>query len=507
MNKKTIIFFQPKFWPGPLNNEKPLRKKYYHGVRETFRYFPLGLLSIASALKDRYEVRIVDERFDEDWRDIVASILRDSEVLFAGVTACTGFEISGGLEFSRLIRSNAPDVPVVWGGWHASTVPEDTVKSEFVDVVVRGQGEWTAIELAKRLDSGSRDYSGIQGLTYQTADGTIVNEPDRELRPANDLPETDYSLVDVNRYLRFRDGSPARLFYMSSLGCPFNCAFCSIAAVYRRHWSSKDPDRVVREIRYFVDNYGTETVEFDGTIFFANISWAKKMLKALMESGMNLHYVTSTRADIILKWDEEMKDLVMRSGFKAIGVGAESGSQRVLNIIDKKIKVEDITESLKVLKDLDIDPAYTFMFGIPGETKEDARATLRVMAQLKKIMPESRIAGFFYHPFPGSKTYLEYKELHNVPDLTLEEWASYSFDLKYSRSLSLTEDFIGYINQRLQYLEWAYPEDVGDRGLVRWLLSRAARIRVSRELYVLPFEWHLAKSLGRSGVVKDMQSL
>lgn len=507
MNKKTIIFFQPKFWPGPLNNEKPLRKKYYHGVRETFRYFPLGLLSIASALKDKYDVRIIDQRFDDDWHDIVPEILRNSDVLFAGVTACTGFEISGGLEFSRLIRQNAPGVPIVWGGWHASTVPEDTVKSEDVDIVVRGQGEWTAIELADRLDTGSRDYAGIKGLTYQTADGTIVNEPDRELRPANDLPETDYSLVDVNRYLRFKDGSPARLFYMSSLGCPFNCAFCSIAAVYRRHWSSKEPDRVVREIRYFVENHGTETVEFDGTIFFANTSWAKKMLNALIDSGMNLNYVTSTRADIIVKWDDEMKDLVGRSGFKAIGVGAESGSQRVLDIIDKKIKVDDIADSLKVLKELGIDPAYTFMFGIPGEAIEDARDTLKLMVRLKEIMPESRIAGFFYHPFPGSKTYLKYKELHGVPDLTLEEWANYSFDLKYARSLSLTGEFIEFINARLQYLEWAYPEDADDRGLVRWLLSGAARFRVKREFYGLPFEWRLAKVLGKSGVVKDTQSL
>lgn len=505
--KKTVILFQPKFWPGPLNNDKPLRKKYYHGVRETFRYLPLGLLSIASILKDKCEVILIDERFDEDWPATVSEISKNADILFAGVTACTGYEISGGLEFSRLIRRVAPDVPIVWGGWHASSVPEETLQSEYVDIVVRGQGEWTALELAERLMTGSRNYEGIRGLTFQTPDGKIVNEPDRELRPANDLPETDYSFVDVNKYLRFRDGTAARLFYLSSIGCPYNCSFCSIAAIYQRHWSSKDPERVVREIRFFVDNYGTDTVEFDGTIFFANARWAKSVLRALIDSGMNLNYITSTRADIIVKWDDEMKDLVRRSGFKAIGVGAESGSERVLKIINKKIKVEDTVESLKVLKALDIDPAYTFIFGIPGETKEDTVLTLNLMLELKQIMPASRIAGFFYHPFPGSKTYLEYKEMYNIPDLSLEEWAEYSFDLKYSKSLSLTDQYIEFINERVQYLDWAYPEDDAERGVFRRLLSRIARLRVDNGFYTLPFEWQLAKTLRKSSRLSDSQSL
>ena len=128
--KKTVILFQPKFWPGPLNNEKPLRKKYYHGVRETFRYLPLGLLSIASILKDKCEIVLIDERFDENWKDTVPELVKGRDLLFAGVTACTGYEISGGLEFSKLIRSVAPEVPIVWGGWHASTVPEETIKSD-----------------------------------------------------------------------------------------------------------------------------------------------------------------------------------------------------------------------------------------------------------------------------------------------------------------------------------------------------------------------------------------
>lgn len=499
--------FQPKFWPGPLNNEKPMRKKYYHGVRETFRYLPLGLLSIASALKDKYEIKIIDQRFDDDWQETVADISKNADLLFAGVTACTGYEISGGLEFSKLIRRIAPDVPIVWGGWHASAVPEDTIKSEYIDVIVKGQGEWTALELADRLNTGSRDYAGIEGLTYKTSDGAIVNEPDRELRPANDLPEMDYSFVDVNKYLRFKDGTLTRLFYMSSIGCPFNCSFCSIAAIYKRHWSSKDPERVVREIRYFVDNYGIDTVEFDGTIFFANAKWAKSVLRALIDSGMNLNYITSTRADIIVKWDDEMKDLVKRSGFKAIGVGAESGSDRVLKLINKRIIVEDIIESLKILKSLDIDPAYTFMFGIPGETIEDTIMTLNLMVKLKQIMPVSRIAGFFYHPFPGSKTYLEYKEMHNMPDLTLEEWANYSFDLKYSESLSLTENYIEFINERVQYLDWAYPEDDAKRGILRRFLTKVARLRVNKDFYTLPFEWYLAKFFRKSSRLSDSQSL
>jgi radical SAM superfamily enzyme YgiQ (UPF0313 family) len=505
--KKPIILFQPKFWPGPLRNRKPQRKKYYHGVRETFRYFPLGLLSIATVLKDSYDVTIIDQRFDRDWRQTVKGLMSDSRPLFVGVTACTGYEIKGGLEFSRRVRELDPDVPVVWGGWHASTVPEETVASPSVDIVVRGQGEWTALELAERLSAGSRDYSGIAGLTYIREDGTVVSGEDRKVVKAEKLPEIDYSFVEPLRYLRFKDGSKARLFYVSSIGCPYYCTFCSIAAVYKRHWSSKEPSRVVREIRYFVDNFDIDTVEFDGTIFFANVRWAKQVLKALIESGMDLSYVTSTRADIIVHWDQEMKELVARAGFKAIGVGAESGSERVLEIIDKRITVEDIVGSLKVLKSLGVDPAYTFMFGIPGETREDAGRSLELMLRLKKIMPECRLAGFFYHPFPGSELYSEYKRMYNVREMTLEEWADYSFDLKHPASLALNEKFIDFINERIQYLDWAYPEDDSKGGFVRWLRTRICRQRVDRGYYGFPWEWKLAKALGKSSRLRDSQSL
>lgn len=495
--KKTIILFQPRFWPGPLHNEKPRTKTYYHEMRVNFNYLPLGLLSVGTVLEGGYDVRIIDQRFDEDWRETVPAILSEADILFAGVTACTGYEIVGGIEFSEMVRRAAPDVPVVWGGWHASTVTEETIRSEHVDVVVRGQGERTILELADRLESGSRSFEGIRGLTWKTAAGEVVSEPDRELIPAQELPETDYKLVDAARYLRYRDGTPARLFYLSTIGCPFTCSFCSIAAVYQRHWSSKSPERIVREIRYFVDNHGTDTVELDGTNFFANPRWAKEVLKALAASGMKINYVSATRADLIMRWDDEMKELIRKVGFRSMGVGAESGSERVLELLDKKLKVDEIVESLKVLKELDIEPAYTFMFGLPGETLEDSLMTLDLMARLKEEMPECRTPGLFYHPFPGSETYREYKRIHNVPDLSLEEWAQYSFDLTLTSSLSLDNSYVEFISERLKYLEWAYPtEDYRSRTFWR-PLSLIARLRVRSRFYKFPLEWRLSRFLGR----------
>ena len=97
--KKTIILLQPKFWPGPLNNEKPLRKKYYHGVRETFRYLPLGLLWVAAVLRDKFDVKIIDQRFYDSWQETVTDILKNTNVLFTGTTTCPGYEINGAIEF------------------------------------------------------------------------------------------------------------------------------------------------------------------------------------------------------------------------------------------------------------------------------------------------------------------------------------------------------------------------------------------------------------------------
>ncbi|HDY70004.1 MAG TPA: B12-binding domain-containing radical SAM protein [Actinobacteria bacterium] len=498
--KKTIILFQPKFWPGPLFNEKPRTKTYYHEMRVNFNYLPLGILSVGTALKDKYDVRIIDQRFDRDWREQVAEILRDREVLFAGVSACTGYDISGGIRFSEVVREAGAGVPVVWGGWHSSTVPGQTIMSRHVDIAVTGQGEQTALELAERLESGLDSLEGIRGITYINSDGEIVHEPDREICPASELPEIDYTMVDVDRYLRYKDGTPARLFYMSTIGCPFRCSFCSIAAVYKRHWSSKPPERIVREIRYFVEKHGTDTVELDGTNFFANPKWAKEVLRALIDNGLRLNYVSATRADIILRWDDEMKDLIKKVGFRSLGVGGESGSQRMLDKIDKGIKVGDLLESLKVLKTLDIEPAYTFMFGLPGETLEESKMTLDVMARLKKEMPKVRTPGLFYHAFPGSETFLQYQREHNIPDMSLEEWARYSFDLTHTESLSITGKYVDFIRERLKYLEWAYPTESNRRGVLWNIFSWLARMRVNRGFYMLPFEWMLSKRLKKGSV-------
>ena len=187
-----------------------------YNPKAVFYTMPLALLAIGSYLDPcKYEVIIIDGRLEKDSLKAVLSQIDDA--LCLGVTALTGNPIRDALRISRAAKAKRPDLPVVWGGWHASLFPTKTLLDEpAIDITVQGQGEVTFGELVEQLANGS-DLQGVAGLSFRSKDGQVRQNPPRPLVDMNMLPPVNYNLISVERYFKLK--GRRQFDYISSAGC------------------------------------------------------------------------------------------------------------------------------------------------------------------------------------------------------------------------------------------------------------------------------------------------
>jgi anaerobic magnesium-protoporphyrin IX monomethyl ester cyclase len=215
-----------------------------------FYTMPLALLALGSRLDpSRYEIRVVDARLEEDPARALMEALNGADCL--GVTVLTGAPILDALAATRAARARYPKLPVVWGGWHPSLFPRETLAEAGIDALVTGQGEDTFAEIVDRLGQGE----GLDGIPGCHAADSPPGAP-RPLRDINDLPTHDYGLIPVEDY--FRRKGWRQIDYISSQGCRFRCTFCADPHVYKRGWFGLEPDRMGEELAYLWRRYAVE---------------------------------------------------------------------------------------------------------------------------------------------------------------------------------------------------------------------------------------------------------
>lgn len=294
MKPKKIILFSPR----------PQKEGRYPAV-------PLSLLAISRFLpKEEFEVKIIDSYSHEDYAGEV--LLNCADALCLGITCMTGFQIEDGLQLASLVKEKYPSLPLVWGGWHPSILPEETIMSPYVDFVVRGQGERIFAELMHSLKDGLA-YSSIPGLTYKK-DGKPVSCPDREFEDINNFPALPYNMVDLEKYIVKTGLGSRTTHYFSSQGCPNKCAFCSEPLVNKRRWSGLNAVRVVDDIEWLVKSRDINGVILVDSEFFVNNERARQICKGLIDRKLGIKWggVNGAIRDLI-RFDEELWNLLKES--------------------------------------------------------------------------------------------------------------------------------------------------------------------------------------------------
>jgi radical SAM superfamily enzyme YgiQ (UPF0313 family) len=380
-----------------------------------YHWFPFSLLTLGATLKTAgFEPVIIDERLDPDYRDLLANDL-DEAVCF-GTTAMTGHQIKGGLESSRLVRELSPDVPIVWGGRHATLLPLQTVRHPLVDIVVRSQGEITLLEVAQARANGAK-LGDVRGICHKKGD-EVVSTPAREICDVRSLHGFGWDLIDIKRYINPETMAFA---YFSSFGCPARCGFCT-NSWFQRRWMSLDSNHVLNDLEYLITTYGFKSLMFQDSNFFVNRRRVETLANGFLARDFNLKWKASIRADQLWKYDDGILQLLEDSGLCSLFIGIESGSQRMLDQMQKDTTPEDALKSIRASTGFDFEIHVSLMFGIPNETIDDLRQSIEHVEQLRAINPDIKVQTCFYSPFPETPLNAIAESLGYVPPSTLEDW-------------------------------------------------------------------------------------
>ncbi len=376
---------------------------------------PLNLIFLAAPLEQAgYGVKLIDCRLTRDYVEQIKAGLQHKPLL-AGITCMTGYQIISALQISQLIRKIDPQLPIVWGGVHPSLLPHQTIKHPAIDIIVRNEGEITLVELAKTLQAGG-SLKGLPGIFYKE-NGQVIENPMREWVDMETLPMPAWHLIKDN-IQNYTQGGVLRVH--SSRGCPHKCSFCYNKGYNKGHLSAKAGKKICDEIEFLSKEFNLRKFHFVDDNFLSNRKRAIDFCRALKEKGLNINWGFSIRIDYI---KEALISALAEAGVNDCFIGVESGSQRILDKINKGIKLEQIKAANRLLKKYNIMGRYSFMVGFPFEEYEDVVQTIQLAVGLYDENPNTEFNFNNYTPYPGTELYDLTKELPTFKEPgSLEEW-------------------------------------------------------------------------------------
>lgn len=381
---------------------------------------PFALMFIGSALKNSgFGVQLV-HCTPKDMENKAEEILNKSP-LFVGFSVLTGLPTLRSAEMSKMLKKKS-GVFVVWGGVHPSLLPSECLREDYIDAVVVGEGEETTVELARALSNGT-SLGGIKGIGWKSKSGIVINEPRPFIKNLDDYP-IDFGIIDVEKYIESgtitvsgKKKTVRKIGYISSRGCPHSCGFCYNLRFNGRRWRGTSVQRVAEDIAFLKKKYSIDYIDFWDDNFFADKKRAVQILEKLKELG--IFSGIEIRIDYIT---EELAKKLGELGVNYLLIGAESGSDKILKLINKGFTVSEMLEKIKILDKYDLATQYSLILGLPSETQEDFWKTLDFMLEVHKIHRKSSFTVGIYCPYPGTDLYdLAMQSGFKPPEKT-EDW-------------------------------------------------------------------------------------
>lgn len=455
----------------------PRRKVVLYNPEALFYTMQLPLLAVGSALDPtRFEVRIVDGRLEADPARRVLAEIGDAVCL--GVTVHTGAPIRDALRISRAAKALRPELPVVWGGWYPSLFPLDPLADAAIDVTIQGQGETTFAEVVERLSAREKP-AGVAGSAFRSHSGAVVNPP-RALRDVNDFPAHDYESIPVERY--FEAKGRRQLDYVASMGCNFRCAFCADPLVYKRGWVVLEPGRVGEEVDALARRYGHTDLAFQDETLFTDKRWVAELAEQFLRRDFRFTWTGTMRADQAMRLPDDVLELCVRSGLRAVLMGIESGSQEMLDWLLKDITVDQVLGAAEKCRRLGLGVIFPFIVGFPSESESSVQATFDLMKRLRAMSPKFETPLFYYKPYPGSPITEKFRESGYPLPNGMEEWIGFEFTDSSGPWVSEEQ------RRKIERFKFYNRFAGGPETALRAPLQRIARWRMRHDFYSFPIE-------------------
>ncbi|MEX2231739.1 MAG: radical SAM protein [Cyclobacteriaceae bacterium] len=268
-----------------------------------------------------------------------------------------------------------------------------------VDIVVRGEGEQTLKELLPALEN-RQDLSAIPGVAFKKMGQTLVTPPRKVMKDLDSLPLPAWDLLDIQPYktLWKKHHGYFSLNVATTRGCPFKCNWCA-KPIYGNRYNSRSPENVVSEIEMLLDLCQPDHIWFCDDIFGLKPGWVEEFRDLISAKNLKFRYKIQSRADLLL--EEKTIDALAESGAETVWVGAESGSQKILDAMDKGITVDQVRQATGLLREKKLQIGFFLQFGYLGENLQDIQATIQMVLEL---MPDDLGISVSY-PLPGTKFY------------------------------------------------------------------------------------------------------
>lgn len=375
---------------------------------------PMGLALIAAVLeREGYPVTVLDANALNLQPEAVVPLVADADII--GLTAMTP-TINAAIVNARHLKKVYPDLPIVLGGAHATLLPEETLATApEIDIIVRGEGEETILELLAALES-KQPLTEIAGISYRK-DGEVVSNPARsKMVDLNSLPFLAYHLLPRQKYKPHPPHGRALPFavIITSRGCPYKCAYCS-KPIFGSRFRAQTPERVVEEIIYYQRNFGIKELAFYDDSFTLDKKRAQAIADEIIKKELKIHWTCETRVNLV---DKELLSHLKQAGCYSIAYGIESGSSEILEALDKDISLEQAAEAVRLSREVGLQTIGYFMIGSPGESPETIRQTIQFAKQLKLDFAQFSITT----PFPGTKLYDLYLNGRKSDDIPWESF-------------------------------------------------------------------------------------
>jgi anaerobic magnesium-protoporphyrin IX monomethyl ester cyclase len=358
---------------------------------------PVGVgCLLAFAQRENIKANFIDEQVEDNVLEKVSEYVKDmpKPYIFGFSVLTAAFKRS--VLLSKELKRIYPDSVIVFGGIHPTACPDDVLSYEHIDVVVRGEGEKTLVELYKCVKE-NKSFRHLDGLSYRQNFTIVHNRISQDLVELDDLPDFPYHLFKSNRY--------DLGLVLSSRGCPYRCIFCSNRVTTGRKYRYCSAERIVRDLDWICSQYltrkqGKVNVQFLDDNLLVNKERVYELIAEIKRNGFDkkLTFNFQARGDNV---DYKLLKDLYAAGFKSVFFGLETASEKIMKLIKKDETVVRCVEAVKMAKDIGFYVSATFIYGLPGDTHKDRMDCLKLSKELNLDMVRYNNAT----PYPGTELY------------------------------------------------------------------------------------------------------
>ena len=448
---------------------------------------PLGLAYVASAIRNAgFTYSVIDatgEALDQvqsypgrsdllqqglSFEQIVSRIPKGADIIGVGCMFSTLWPLTHLM--AEEIHRSFPKALLVLGGEHGTAVPENVLHSSVFDVVVLGEAEQTVLSLISAYREGI-PLSGVAGIAFINSEGKFVDTGlSPRIRETTEIPWPDWDSFPIEEYVSHSQINGINMGrsmpILATRGCPYQCTFCSNPRMWTTRYLPRDAKEVVDEIEHYVEKYDVRNVSFQDLTAVVKRSWVIEFCTLLIARKLNITWQmpSGTRAEI---FDQEVADLLYRSGCRALAFAPESGSPQILAAVKKQIDLNRLRDAVRIAVDRGLSLSCFFVIGLPGETTATLRQTAKLVRQLAFIgTHDIGVAKFI--PYPGSELF---HQMQSEGKIALDDAFFVSPMDFYSRSAP------------------SYADGISSRQLYWWMLY------LFTSFYLLSFAAHPLRAL------------